>query len=137
MLCGSADAVSEALQLLLLECQALGLDLHLAKSELVTPAAAEPERLHELFTGSLLFDDVSGCSRVLTGASFEILGAPVGNATFCGAHTQTQVASALPSLEALSEIPDPQVGVRLLRSCASFAKLVYSSRTVPSECHKS
>ena len=38
-------------------------------------------------------------------------------------------------LQALGEAPDPQIALKLLRSCASFCKLLYSIRVVPSHVH--
>ena len=38
-------------------------------------------------------------------------------------------------LKALGEVPDPAVALLLLRHCASFGKLVFSTRTVPHTRH--
>ena len=38
-------------------------------------------------------------------------------------------------LQALGELPDPQVALQLLRQCASFGKMVFSIRAVPPSFH--
>ena len=39
------------------------------------------------------------------------------------------------ALEAIAHLPDPQIGLRLLRSCHGFSKLAYSWRTIPRQLH--
>ena len=46
-------------------------------------------------------------------------------------HTTARVQAARPLLQALGELEDPQVGLRLLRSCASHCKLTHSLRSSP------
>ena len=58
--------------------------------------------------------------------NFERLGGPIGCDDFCNQHTQERVDKVIKILEALGELPDPQVALTLLRHCAFFGKLVYS-----------
>ena len=39
-------------------------------------------------------------------------------------------------LDAIGELPDPQVALALLRLCASFGKMVFSARTTPFDVHQ-
>ena len=55
MLCGSAQAVAEALALLSSQCVDIGLDLNLGKCELVTMSPLEPD-LENMFPAQLLND---------------------------------------------------------------------------------
>ena len=75
--------------------------------------------------------------KVTRNGNFELLGGPIGDADFCNDHTQARVNKALQVLKALGELPDPQVALRLLRSCAGFSTMVYSLRVVPSSFHAS
>ena len=59
----------------------------------------------------------------------------MGDATFCNQHTQDRVTKACKLLQAVGELPDPQVALRLLRHCAGFAKMVFSTRVVPPNKH--
>ena len=68
--------------------------------------------------------------------NFELLGGPVGDAEYCNKHTTERVHKATKLLQAIGELPDPQVALLLLRQCASFGKMVYSIRVVPSEDHR-
>ena len=73
--------------------------------------------------------------KVIRDGNFELLGGPVGSPQFCNEHTQTRVSKARRVLEALGEVPDPQVALQLLRRCAGFSKMVYSIRVVPASFH--
>ena len=73
--------------------------------------------------------------KIVRGKNFELLGGPVGDAAFCDQHTQARVTKACKLLQALGELPDPQVALRLLRHCAGFAKMVFSTRVVPPSKH--
>ena len=84
---------------------------------------------------SLLFDRETGHHRLIVGGCFEILGAAIGTIEHCTAEVGKRVRKVLPTLDAISNLPDPQVGLRLLRVCAGFGKLVYSCRTAPPDCH--
>ena len=48
------------------------------------------------------------------------------------AHTEQRVAKAATLLEALAELQDPQMALRLLRACAGHTRLVHSMRCNPS-----
>ncbi|CAK9078242.1 unnamed protein product [Durusdinium trenchii] len=64
--------------------------------------------------------------------SFTLLGAPIGNQQFCD-HTisSTQSKATQPLLHAISQLPDPQTCLLLLRHCASFCKIAYIKRFTP------
>ena len=74
-------------------------------------------------------------SRVAWDGNFEFLGAPIGSAEYCGAFTSERVAQAKVTLDAVAKLTDPQVGLRLLRHCAGFCKMVYSMRVTDPEAH--
>ena len=65
------------------------------------------------------------CSKT---SSCWLLGAAVGDAGFVAAHTAQRVSAAEPLLQALGELDDAQVGLRLLRSCAGHCRLIHSLR---------
>ena len=62
-------------------------------------------------------------------------GAPVGSAAFCSKHTSERTVVAQRTLDAIAQIADPQVGLKVLRSCAGFALMVYSMPVVPPALH--
>ena len=70
------------------------------------------------------------CCGTRTGPEF--LGAAIEDADFVRAHTEQRVAKAATLLEALAELQDPQVALRLLRACAGHTRLVHSMRCNPS-----
>ena len=53
--------------------------------------------------------------KVLRGGCFELLGAPVGDAGFCNGYSAARVAKAQERLDAIGDLPDPQVALLLLR----------------------
>ena len=71
------------------------------------------------------------CSAPRLLRSFELLGAPIGNEAFTASHVAARVDKAATLLEAGGELEDPQVGLRLLRSCAGHVRLVHSMRCAP------
>jgi hypothetical protein len=75
--------------------------------------------------------------KVVRDGNFELLGGPIGSPAFCNQHTQARVDKATRVLDALGEVPDPQVALQLLRRCAGFSKMVYSIRAVPPTLHSS
>ena len=56
---------------------------------------------------------------------FKLLGAPIGTDEYCQSLTSKRAAKVQSSLDAIGELPDPQVALALLRSCASFGKMVF------------
>ena len=62
-----------------------------------------------------------GDSRVAH--NFELLGAAIGDDDYVAAHTSAHSASPA-QLDAIAELEDPQVGLRLLQACAGHARLV-------------
>ena len=74
-----------------------------------TPVAATQHH----FPPPLLFDE-QGADRVVR--NFTLLGAPIGDDAFCGAHTAARAKLAGPLLDHIAELEDRQIGLRLLKS---------------------
>ena len=125
---GDVAAVAAALRHVQERGAALGLSLNLAKCELITVGELPEAALLPHFPPELLRSP-DASSRVQQ--SFELLGAPIGDAPFVSSHTAACVAAARSLLQALGELEDPQVGLRLLRFCAGHCKLTHSIRTSP------
>ena len=136
LLAGDTEAVSSALHALHAASTSLGLTLEMSTSELVVFQDSVCQEVGDSFPTSLFRDPETGESMVLTHGCFEFRGAPVGTNDFCAAHTRDRAQKALPLLEAISDLADPQVGLRLLRHCSGFCKMVYSMRTVPASAHQ-
>ena len=128
VLAGTSDAVAAAFADLQSAAAEIGLKVALGrdKSLLIPCAPASHTFDSSRFPAEL---------EVQRDGNFDLLGAPIGSATHCHAHTSKRVAKACQLLQALGELPDPSVALRLLRHCASFGKLVYSTRVVPHTCH--
>jgi hypothetical protein len=62
----------------------------------------------------------------------KVLGAAVGDATFCSALVGRRRAKAAKTMARIRELNDSQGALTLLRSCSSFSKLLYNARTTPS-----
>ncbi|CAE7241269.1 unnamed protein product, partial [Symbiodinium pilosum] len=90
----------------------LGLHLNLAKCEVVA-----------------VVQSPDGSSRVQR--DFELLGAAIGAEGFVAAHTAARATAAEPLLNAIADLEDPQVGLRLLRACAGHCRMVHSMRCSP------
>lgn len=126
VLAGDQSVVSEAFMFVKAEASKIGLQFNTSKCEVI-PAAGHGSRLNKsLFPDNVIYRE---------DGNFELLGGPIGSNDFCNAHTQERVNTAMEILNALGELPDPQVALTLLRHCASFGKLVYSIRVVPHHKH--
>ena len=125
-LAGSLPQLRTALGRLTAGARQVGLALNPAKCKLTTTShdgLVDPQSSPEGLTV-----DRSG--------AFTLLGAAIGNSTFCTAHTQLhRVDASKPLLEALGALDDPQTGLLLLRECASFCKVAYSARVTPPALH--
>ena len=78
---------------------------------------------------ALLLQNADGSDRVLR--NFEFLGAAIGDDVFVHAHTTQRAGKTEELLDAIAELADVQVGLRLLRACAGFARMVHSMRCNP------
>ena len=128
VLAGSSDAVAAAFADIRTAAGNIGLKVSLGRDKsLLIPCASVSQA-----SGSSAFPAEL---EVQDDGNFDFLGAPIGTAAHCRAHTAQRVSKACKLLQALGELPDPSVALRLLRHCASFGKLVYSTRVVPHTCH--
>ena len=112
--------------LLLLVCASTSASAKVVGAGLLSESAVSQLLPVELLRGP---DGVSRFQR-----SLDLLGAAVGDDAFVSAHTNARVDAAAPLLEALAQLEDAQVGLRLLRSCAGYARLVHSMRCTPPTC---
>ena len=59
----------------------------------------------------------------------------VGTDEYCQSITAKRAAKIQSSLDVIGELTDPQVALDLLRSCASFGKMVFSAHITPFDVH--
>ena len=128
VLAGDIAAVSAALTLVQQQASAIGLQLNLRKCEVVALGPIDEGTMRASFPAALLLH-ADGSGRVLR--NFEFLGAAIGDDDFIQTHTLARAEKAGELLEALAELEDPQVGLRLLRACAGFCRMVHSMRCNP------
>ena len=96
------------------------------KCEVIPAAgAAASFNAHQLFPGCAVCSD----------QGFKLLGASICNDAFCKDHTTRRVDKLEALLDKLGELDDVQTALLLLRHCASFSKLAYSTRVVPPSLH--
>jgi len=133
-LAGDAASVSAALSVLKERCTRIGLRLSTGSAD-----GADKDKCEVILTaGEASTVDLGlfpNDFKVTRDRNFELLGGPIGSPSWCNQHTQKRVEKAVQVLQALGEVPDPQVALQLLRRCASFCKLLYSVRVVPSAFH--
>ena len=130
VIAGDVRAVVRALQLVQRRAPALGLRLNLSKCEVVGAGLLSESAVSQLLPLELL----QGASRFQR--SLDLLGAAIGDDAFVSAHTNARVEAAAPLLDALAQLEDAQVGLRLLRSCAGYTRLVHSMRCAPPTCQR-
>ena len=124
---GTERAVAWFVAELRQELAAIGLALNVSKSE-ATPAKGE----HTAAVKRVVFPDM----KWNLSKSFHLLGAPIGDAAHCTAHTDERRRQGLRLMHRLADLDDPQAALLLLRHCASYCKLAYSARVVPPSAHQ-
>ena len=127
VLAGDQAAVASGILQLKNSAADMGLHLNLAKCELVPTVSGEGNISWDLFDQDM--------PRKLDGC-FKLLGAPIGTSKYCQSLTDKRAAKVQSSLDAIGELPDPQVALALLRSCSSFGKMVFSARSTPFDTHQ-
>eukprot|EP00661_Eupelagonemidae_sp_cell13_P005913 gene5913-3927_t len=131
-ICGPADAVAAALELITTAGPALGLKLNLAKSELIVPSGVLDHTLRALFPAELLVGDV-GEDRVILSANFHYLGSPIGDPAHCSTFAQMRTEDVSKILERVSSISDTEVAFKIMKHCVNYGRMMHLMRTVPSE----
>ena len=126
ILAGNQKEVAGAFHFLKRAASQIGLEFNTSKCEVISAAGSNGNIQKELFPTNVIYRE---------DGNFELLGGPIGTEDYCNQHTQKRVDKAVELLDALGELPDPQVALTLLRNCASFGKLVYSLRVVPHTKH--
>ena len=121
---GDLPAVGAALAHVQQRAAAIGLSL---PCEVVVPSPATAD-LSTALPAPLLWTD-GGVDRVLS--NFEFLGAAIGICGFVAAHTAKRGAKTTSLIEAIAELEDPQMALRLLRACAGHSRLLHSVRRNP------
>lgn len=125
---GDVAAVGAALKHIERRAAGIGLRLNLSKCEVVVPGPATAADLSAALPSPVLWGECGG-ERVLH--NFEFLGAAIGADDFVAAHTEQRVSKAAALLDAIAELEDPQVALRLLRACAGHTRLLHSMRCNP------
>ena len=120
---GTYQQVSAGLVRLTAAARQVGLQVNPAKCELVACGGGQASVDLSSFPHGMPFNKTS---------AFSLLGAPIGNAAFCNEFTATErVNKALPLLEELAVLGDAQTTLLLLRQCASYCRMVFSTRVTP------
>ena len=127
VLAGTQLAVARGISLLEGSARRLGLKLNMSKCELVSPSPQGLGINWDLFD-ILIPRNLDGCLK--------LLGTPIGSDEYCQKLTQQRADGVQECLDALGELPDPQVALALLRSCASFGKMVFAARSTPYDVHQ-
>ena len=128
VLAGDIAAVGAALQLVQRRAHHIGLALNLAKCQLVVAGPADAAALLAHLPSELV---VTSDGTLKSLSNFDFLGAAIGDAAFVRSHTADRAAKAGDLLDSISELTDPQVGLRLLKSCAGYCRMQHSMRCNP------
>ena len=119
---GDSRDVLKAWNIVKDEGPALGLFPNVSKCELISPSFSS-SAIHE-FEPELKKEAMN----------MEILGSPIGSKEFCESFLQDKINKKLPILlENLTRLDNPQASYLILLFCASFCKIVWYIRTVPSD----
>lgn len=103
----------------------IGSTLKPSKSEVVLAAGSSSTVSLDAFQGW----------QICGNGNFKLLGAPIGDANCCETLTAKRADKVALLLDKLADFSDRQGAVLLLRHCASWSELVYSSRATPPTLH--
>ena len=115
VLAGEDSAVAQGINMLQILASPIGLRLNQKKCELIPAAEGENGIDWRMFDSSIPKNQEGG---------FRLLGAPIGKTEYCQFLTAERVVRIQSSLDAIGALPDLQVALALLRSCASYGKMV-------------
>ena len=124
IIAGNYKDVSKALSSIQNLSLKIDLELKISKCELIPISHQNHD--FSLFPKNLV--------KIMDG-NFEYLGAPIGCAKFCNDFILSKVEKLKILFQKISEIEDPQISYFLLKNCASFGKLVFSTRVTPPDFH--
>ena len=123
VLVGQAQEVRDALDTIARVGPQWGLYLNTSKCEIIT----SPSSAHQ----ADYFPDIPD-EKINSQGNFDILGSPVGSADHCSAYLLSHALEpAEDTLDAITNIQDPQVALALIRQCAGFCQMVYAMRSTP------
>ena len=127
VLAGTQFAVARGIPLLKASAGRLGLRLNMSKCELVSAVPQGIGMDWDLFDQHIP-RNLDGCLK--------LLGTPIGTDEYCQSLTHHRATKVQECLDAIGELPDPQVALALLRLCASFGKMVFAACTTPFDVHQ-
>eukprot|EP00660_Eupelagonema_oceanica_P014586 gene14586-biopygen12246 len=130
---GDWPAVAKAMAKLKDSAAQIGLELNTFKCELIPAAGVHTSCDLRAFPSDVTFP-VPAFSQAFC-QSFELLGAPIGDPLFSARFNSERVRKASAITDRIAELNDPQIGLLLLRQCASYGKVVYSCRVTPFDAH--
>ena len=123
VLVGQAQEVRDALDTIARVGPQWDLYLNTSKCEIIT----SPSSAHQ----ADYFPDIPD-EKINSQGNFDILGSPVGSADHCSAYLLSHALEpAEDTLDAITNIQDPQVALALIRQCAGFCQMVYAMRSTP------
>jgi hypothetical protein len=114
---GSKEDVLRALRIIESEGPGRGMFLNAGKSEVWNPAGVVPDELKHF--------------KALQPEGFELLGSPVGSASFCQKYFDKKMVKFREVWANIQKLDHLQTQALLLRYCASFCKVVHLFRSVP------
>eukprot|EP00971_Amphidinium_carterae_P334777 6470239-Amphidinium_carterae.1 len=120
--CGSAKAIAMAAELLHEKFATVGLHMNPNKCQVIPRGRSSPQ-MRETFRKY----------HWLADGNFELLGAPIGTDQYCGEKARDKVLAAEPLLQAISQLPQKQTALHLLRYCGTYSLVTYVMRTTPHE----
>ena len=122
VIAGESRAVAWMCQELKSELESIGLSFNMNKCSITPSSGSDAIADRSVFPG-WQWNSIK---------NVKILGAAIGDEAFCEDLLAKRQSKAAGLLERLGELGDVQCGYLLLRTCSSYAKLMYSIRTTPS-----
>jgi len=118
ILCGSADQLATAVDLIQSKASDIGLVLNLHKSQLWSPSP-------------VVQDGVLGIARVACAEGVKVLGTPIGSSAFVDGYIASTVQNLEDVIGLLPALSCPHSAFLLLKYCLSACKVMHLLRSLP------
>jgi hypothetical protein len=125
------EELARVYNFLIEELKALSLETNFKKTELI-PLNPEIDSLKKLI-GNNKELKIFNNTLFVSGRNFHTLGAPIGDAQHCAQFVQGKIKGIEHLLKKILTIDNVQASYLLINYCCSFGKMVYYTRTTPTE----
>ncbi len=127
----SPQVIADVFSFLVKELEAICLETNFKKTELIAL------NKNIVFVDQITNDDVNlsilNTPLFIPGRNFYTLGAPIGDEKYCEQFITSKISKIENLIDKIVDLENVQIAYNLIYYCCSYGKVVYYSRTIPSQ----